>query len=92
MENDLVLYSINAVRAMEVIDIASGSKLGYVKDFKVNIAEERVVSIIIPSPSKTWFSKEEDIEIPWEKVVRTGIDVLLVDCEDIDLNLNYNNM
>ena len=33
MESDLILYSVNAIRSMEVVDISTGSKLGYIRDF-----------------------------------------------------------
>ena len=39
MEDDLILYSVNAIRSMEVIDISTGSKLGYVKDYKIDLTE-----------------------------------------------------
>ena len=35
MESDLILYSVNAIRSMEVVDISTGSKLGYISDFKI---------------------------------------------------------
>lgn len=92
MENDLNLFSVNAIRSMEVIDISTGSKLGYVKDFKVDVSEQRVVAIILPSPVKSWFGKESDIEIGWDKVVKTGIDVLLVDASEIQRQLEQNTI
>ena len=91
MEEDAVLFSINAIRAMEVIDVNTGAKLGCVRDFKIDVDEQRVVAITIPSPAKTWFGKDGDVEIPWEKVNKIGIDVILIDGSDIDLNLEENN-
>ena len=87
MENEeLVLYSINAIRSMEIIDISNGAKLGFVKDFKIDINEQKVTGITIPAPMRSWFTKEMDIEIPWEKVVKMGVDVLLVDGSDIQID------
>ena len=63
MEEDLILYSVNAIRSMEVVDISTGSKLGYVRDYKVDLSTNKVVSIFLPSTSKGWFAKEDDIEI-----------------------------
>jgi YlmC/YmxH family sporulation protein len=83
MDEDLILFSTNAIRSMEVIDISNGSKLGYVKNFRVDVNEQRVVSLMLPSPNKGWFSKEDDIEVPWEKVIKLGVDVLLIDGSDI---------
>ena len=57
MEDDLILYSVNAIRSMEVIDVSTGSKLGYVRDYKVDLSNNKVVSLFLPSSSKGWFSK-----------------------------------
>lgn len=92
MEDDLILYSVNAIRSMEVIDVATGSKLGYVRDYKVDLSNNKVVSLFLPSSSKGWFSKEDDIEIPWEKVVKIGVDVLIVDASGIQLNTDENKI
>lgn len=78
-ENDLILHSLNAIRSMEIIDIRNGCKLGFVQDLVIDIEKSKIVSIIIPGEGKSWFNKEDDIEIPWEKVVRAGMDVVLVD-------------
>ena len=92
MEDDLILYSVNAIRSMEVVDISTGSKLGHVRDYKVDLSTNKVVSLFLPSNSKGWFSKEDDIEIPWEKVVKIGVDVLLVDASGIQLPLDENKI
>lgn len=92
MENDLILYSVNAIRSMEVVDISTGRKLGFVRDFKFDVSEQKVVSIMLPAPIKSWFSKEDDIEIPWNKVIKIGVDVLLVDGSDIQINFEENNV
>ena len=92
MESDLILYSINAIRSMEVIDVSTGSKLGYARDFKVDLESNKVVSIFLPALAKGWFSKEDDIEIPWDKVIKIGVDVLIVDASEIQLNFEENKI
>ena len=92
MEEDLILYSVNAIRSMEVVDVSTGSKLGYVRDYKIDLSTIRVVSLFLPSNSKGWFSREEDIEIPWEKVVKIGVDVLIVDASGIQLPTDENKI
>ncbi len=86
---ELPMFAINNLRVMEIIDINSGSKLGYIKDFKIDCEAYKVVSIIIPLQKSGWFSKKNDIEIPWEKIKKIGIDVILIDGEGIiDNNSN----
>ena len=87
MEDEL-LYSLNAVRNMEVIDISTGSKIGYVKDFKV----DKIISIFLPSPVKSWFNKAEDIELSWDKIVKIGVDVLIVDASSVIEEFKENNV
>ena len=77
---------------MEVVDISTGSKLGYVRDYKVDLSTNKVVSIFLPSTSKGWFAKEDDIEIPWEKVIKIGVDVLIVDASGIQLTTDENKI
>lgn len=80
---ELDFYSINSLKTMEVIDIGSGAKIGYIKDFKVDTEQCRILSILLPSQKVSLFSKDSDIEIPWDKIKKIGVDVILVDGEDI---------
>lgn len=73
------LNSINAMKTMEVIDVNSGAKIGFIKDIKIDCDEHRILSVILPGESKGWFSKTDDIEIMWNKIVKVGVDVILVD-------------
>ncbi|MBU5454095.1 YlmC/YmxH family sporulation protein [Caproiciproducens sp. MSJ-32] len=88
-ENELLLHSLNALRTMEVIDIKTGTKLGYIKDIVIDIENSKIVSILLPGLPKGWFSKEEDIEIPWDKVIKAGMEIILIDSSELD-NFNYN--
>ena len=83
-ENEFLLHSLNTLRTMEVIDIKTGTKLGFIKYFVIDTKESKVVSILLPGMAKGWFTKDEDIEIPWDKVKKAGIEVILVDSTDIE--------
>ncbi len=80
------MYSIINLRNMEIIDVSSGSRLGYIKDIVIDCEEYKILSIIIPGQKTAWFGKDNNIEIPWEKVQKIGIDVILVDGSDIIVN------
>ncbi|WP_123054139.1 YlmC/YmxH family sporulation protein [Clostridium sp. JN-1] len=86
MEEDESLYSIVNLKAMEIIDINTGTKMGLIKDFKVDCEQNKIISIIIPSGKMSWFGKSDDIEIPWENIRKIGVDVILVDGEDFIIN------
>lgn len=79
IDSDLILHSLNVIRSMEIIDINTGCKLGFAQDLVIDIEESKIVSIIIPSSGNSWFNKGDDIEIPWSKVIKAGMDVILVD-------------
>lgn len=72
------LHSLNAMRNMEVIDILTGSKIGYISDFKIDCDTNRIISLILPGEIKSWFSKDDNIEVMWSDIVKIGCDVILV--------------
>lgn len=73
------LFSLNNLRAMEVIDINEGKRLGLIGDVKIDCDDNRILSIIIPGEKISFFSKSEDIEIDWDDVYKVGTDVILID-------------
>lgn len=77
------MFAINNLRQMEIIDINSGSKMGYIKDLKVDCEDYRIISIVLPTLKSSWFNKNNSIEIPWENVKKIGVDVILVDGSDV---------
>ncbi|MBU3141957.1 YlmC/YmxH family sporulation protein [Clostridium sp. CF012] len=82
---DSLMFALNNLRQMEIIDINSGSKMGYIKDLKVDCEEYRIISILLPTLKSSWFNKNNSIEIPWEKVKKIGVDVILVDGSDVNI-------
>ena len=75
---ELELHSLNAMRSMEVIDIDTGSKMGFIKDLKIDCNTNKIISLILPGEIKSWFGKEEEIEILWKDIIKIGSDVILV--------------
>ena len=43
---ELELHSINGMRNMEVIDVLTGSKLGFIRDLKIDCDTNKVISLI----------------------------------------------
>ncbi|OBR94808.1 MULTISPECIES: YlmC/YmxH family sporulation protein [Clostridium] len=85
MELEGDLFSLTNLRNMEIIDINTGAKLGFIKDLKINCEEHKIMSIILPSQTFkiSLFGKNEDIEIPWDNVKKIGVDVILVDGKNL---------
>ncbi|HEX9026730.1 MAG TPA: YlmC/YmxH family sporulation protein [Clostridium sp.] len=86
---DLELHSLNAMRNMEVIDILTGSKIGFIKDFKINCDDNKIISLILPGEIKSWFGKDDEKEILWKDIIKIGTDVILVKTKD---EVNVNNI
>lgn len=80
------LNSLNAMRMKEIIDINTGSKKGFIKDIKIDCETNKIIAIIVSGEIKGWFSKCEDIEIPWSSIVKIGSDVLLVNYKNVDID------
>jgi YlmC/YmxH family sporulation protein len=84
---EIELHSLNAMRNMEVIDILTGSKIGFIRDFKINCDDNKIISLILPGEIKSWFGKEDEKEILWKDIIKIGKDVILVNTKDeIDVN------
>lgn len=84
---EIELHSLNAMRNMEVIDILTGTKIGFIRDFKINCDDNKIISLILPGEIKSWFGKEDEKEILWKDIIKIGKDVILVNTKDeIDVN------
>jgi YlmC/YmxH family sporulation protein len=82
MQEDKSLHSLGNLRTMEIIDINTGAKLGFIKDLKIDCDGSKIISIILPSSRVSWFGKSDDIEIPWESIKKIGVDVVLVEADE----------
>lgn len=69
------------LRCKEVINIADGCRLGFVCDVEVELPVGKIVTIIVPGPSRFFglFGRECDYCIPWPCIKRIGEDIILVD-------------
>ncbi|MCW6074500.1 YlmC/YmxH family sporulation protein [Clostridium sporogenes] len=72
------LYSIESLKNMEVIDLNTGSKMGYIKDLIIDCDSYKILSIVLPTEKVGFFNKKEDLEIGWDKIYKIGTDVILV--------------
>jgi YlmC/YmxH family sporulation protein len=80
------MVKISDLRIREVINITDGRRLGPIKDIDIDLEDGRICAIILPFPGSRFigfFSRENEIVIPWNKIIRIGVDVILV-----ELNLN----
>jgi sporulation protein, YlmC/YmxH family len=78
---EMNMYSINNLKVMEVIDINTGAKMGFIKDIRIDCDDYRIEALLMPTQKSSWFGKQDMLEIPWSSVKKVGIDVILVDVE-----------
>ena len=72
--------SMSSLTDKQVINICDGKILGYVNDFVIEPCNGKLLAIIIPADGGFFSLKKcDDIIIPWEKIAKIGIDVILVD-------------
>lgn len=78
------MVTTSDLRMKEVINIANGSRLGFIYDFEINLEKSRVEAIIVPSEGKFLkiFNRENDQVIPWKRIVKIGEDVILVEIKE----------
>lgn len=69
------------LRARDVISILDGKRLGLVADLELDLEQGRILSIIVPGPGRFFglLGREKDYVIPWEKIAKIGVDVILVE-------------
>ncbi|MCL6638277.1 MAG: YlmC/YmxH family sporulation protein [Firmicutes bacterium] len=79
------MVKISDLRVREVINVADGRKLGPIKDIDIDLEQGRISAIILPGPGRlfSFFGREEEIVVPWEKIKRIGVDVILVDLREV---------
>lgn len=77
MENKT--YSLEDIKRLQVVAINTGTILGYIKDFKIDLNSFRIKSLILPLKNYSIFSKINSMEIPWENIKKIGEDVILVE-------------
>lgn len=75
------MVKISELRLRDVINIADGKRLGMIKDIDIDLDNGRVKAIVLPGNNRpfSFLGKSEDLVVTWEKIVRIGVDVILVD-------------
>ncbi|MEW5954516.1 MAG: YlmC/YmxH family sporulation protein [Bacillota bacterium] len=76
------MVKISDLRMLEVINIGDGRRLGPIKDIDLNLEEGRIAAIVLTGHSTRlmgFLGREQELVVPWERVKKIGVDVILVD-------------
>ena len=80
---------ISELRMLDIVNVKDGRRLGPIKDLDIDLERGVVKGIVVPGASRGggWGlfggSRSEDVIIPWERVKKIGVDVILVDANDM---------
>ncbi|MGB9802728.1 YlmC/YmxH family sporulation protein [Desulfofundulus sp.] len=80
------MVKVSDLRMREVINIADGRRMGPIKDIDIDLEQGRISAIILPGQGNRLlglFGREEEIVVPWHKIKKIGLDVILIDLRDI---------
>ncbi|NLT95490.1 MAG: YlmC/YmxH family sporulation protein [Clostridia bacterium] len=78
-----MLAKVSDLQEREIVNIVDGRRLGPIKDIDIDIETGKITAIILPGEGKflNIFGRREDYIVPWEKIVRIGVDVILVEAQ-----------
>ena len=74
---------LSDLRCKEIINVATGQRLGYVCDADIDMPEGKLKSLIVPGPCRFFglFGREPDFLIPLSCITRIGQDIILVEIQ-----------
>ncbi len=76
-----MLAKTSELRSREVVNIIDGKRLGFPTDLEIEPETGRITAIVVPEPGRfAWFwGRGGEIVVPWEKIKKIGLDVILVE-------------
>jgi len=75
------MLKVSDLRLREVVNIVDGRRLGTIKDIDIDVENGRITALVLPSPNRLLglLGRDEELVVPWEKVRKIGLDVILVE-------------
>ena len=69
------------LRDRDVVNVNDGKRLGIISDIEVDVDRGRIKAIVIPGTGGFMgvLSRRHDLVIPWDQIVKVGVDTILVD-------------
>lgn len=78
---------ISELRLLDIVNVKDGRRLGPIKDLDLDMERGAIKGILVPGGSRGWGffggGRSEDIYVPWDRVKKIGVDVILVDAQDL---------
>ncbi len=76
---------ISDLQERQIVNIADGKCLGNIKDIELNVREGVIQALVLPGISgfRGILQNQGELLIPWQKVVRIGVDVVLINMPEL---------
>ena len=76
---------ISDLQERQIVNIADGKCLGNIKDIELNMREGTIQALVLPGTGgfRGFLQNQGELLIPWHKVVRIGVDVVLIDMPEL---------
>ena len=76
-----IVVSTRDLKQKEVVNVLDGKRLGTITDIEIDIDAGKLTAIVVPGAGRFLgiFGRNDDIVIPWEKIHKIGLDVILVE-------------
>lgn len=76
---------ISDLQERQIVNIADGKCLGNIKDIELNVREGTIQALVLPATGGflAILQNQGELLIPWQKVVRIGVDVVLIDMPEL---------
>ena len=83
-EVKVMLIKASDLRLREVVNTLDGKRLGVISDVDFDLESGRIKSIRVPGTGRLlwFFGRDDDIIIPWSKIKKIGVDVILVEANN----------
>jgi YlmC/YmxH family sporulation protein len=80
-----MVYSTRDLKLKEVINVLDGKRLGAIMDIEIDVDNGKLTAIVVPGAGRFlgMFGRSDDIVIPWDKINKIGLDVILVEAAGI---------
>ncbi len=77
----IMVSRISDLRCKEIINVADGSRYGYLGDVEVDTESGLIKALIVPGRLRLFglLGRGEDKTFPWDAVRRIGEDIILVE-------------
>lgn len=81
MNNKSIVGSTRDLKMKEVISVIDGKRMGHITDIEIDVETGRLTAIVVPGMGRFLglFGRNEDVVIPWERINKIGMDVILVE-------------